>query len=222
MAAHPQRPARGDDVADVVRAVLARTRQAAGGGVELVGGGVDDAVRLLVDRRVQRALRSTAPPPGPADVVLALSGDGTSSTARRVGQAGVWLASRGRFARSIGTRTPAGLALAFGPEVYDAVVRNVRGLDAAIEHLVGRARARGIEPDPARLRAVVVQALTGAPVDPAADPDHAALLRTWLADAGRRVAPFGLGNVRGLTRGRTADAVAAALGTVDVGGLRAR
>lgn len=220
MAAEDDRPDR-DDVAAFVRAALARTRQLAAGGVDVVGAGLDDAVRALVDRRVRRALRSTSPPPGSADVVLALSaGGGPSAGARRLGQAGIWLASRGKVARAVGGRTPAGLALAMGPSLYDAVSSNVRGLDAAAAHLVGRARQQGVEPDPDRIRTAVVQALTGGPVDPAAEPDHGALARVWLADAGRRIAPFGLGRISGFTRGRTPDAVAAALGSVDVRRLR--
>lgn len=221
MVAEPE-PTSRDDVVAVVRAVLARARDVAGGGAGVLGGGVDDAVRALVDHRVQRAMRSTGPPPTAVDLVLALSADRSPASARRLGDAGVWLAKRGKVARALGGRTPAGLALRFGPGLYDAVSGGLRGLDAAAGHLVGRAREQGIEPEPARVRAAVVQALTGAPVDPSADPDHAALARLWLAEAGRRAAPFGLGRISGLSRGRTADAVAAALGRVDVGALRGR
>jgi len=219
MAPGVERPPR-DDVLEVVRTLLSRARGAATGGADLLGGGVADAVRALVDRRVQRALQRDAPASA-ADVVLALSADATPSPLR-VGRAGAWLARRGRAARFIGGRTPAGLALRFGPGLYEAVARSVRGLDAAAAHLVARAREAGVEPHPHRVRAAVVQALTGDRLDPAADPDHTALVRLWLADAGRRVVPFGLGRISGFTRGRTPEAVAAALASVDVGKLGGR
>jgi len=217
MATSPERPAR-DDAVDLVRTVLERVRGAAGGGADLLGGGVDDAVRSLVDRRVQRAIAARVPASA-ADVVLALSADAPTSTAR-VGQVAAWLATRGRVAKTIGGRTPAGLALTLGPGLYAAVSRSIRGLDAAAAHLVARAREAGVEPDPARVRSAVVQALTGRPVDPLAEPDHGALVRLWLAETGRSVAPFGLRRLSGLTRGRTPEAVAAALGAVDVRRLR--
>jgi len=210
-----------DDVLTVVRTMLARTWEVAGAGAGAVGSGVDEAIQALVDRRVRRALRSTAPGVTALDVVLALSGDRPSSVARRVGSTGSWVAGR-RAARAVGGRTPMGFALRFGPGLYDAVATSLRGLDAAATHLVARAREHGVEPDPDRLRSVVVQSLTGEPVDPDAEPDHGALARLWLAEAGRRMAPLRLGRIRGLTRGRTPDAVAAALGRVDVRQLRAR
>lgn len=213
MAASPERPS-PDDVVDLVRTILGRVRGAAAGGSELVGGGVDDAVRAVIDRRVTRALQTTTATTA-IDVVLALSSQGVSSTAR-AGQAAAWLAGRGRLAKTIGGRTPAGLALTVGPGLYEAIARSVRGLDAAAAHVVSRARQAGVEPDPRKVRAVVVQALTGKPIDPVAEPDHGALVRLWLAEAGRSVAPFGLRRLSGLTRGRTPEAVAAALGAVDV------
>jgi len=210
-----------DDVLSVVRAVLGRARDAAGTGAGALGSGVEDAVRAVVDRRVRRALRSTAPGPTAVDVVLALSSERPSSIAGRIGSTGSWVAGR-RAARFVGGRTPVGLALRFGPGLYDAVSSALRGIDAAAAHLVTRAREHGVEPDPDRLRAAVVQSLTGEPVDPDTEPDHGALVRLWLAEAGRRMAPIGLGRISGLTRGRTPDAVAAALGRVDVRQLRAR
>lgn len=220
MAATDDRSTR-DDALSVVRAVLARSRDAAVTGAGVLGSGVEDAVRAVVDRRVRRALRSTAPGATAMDVVLALSPDRPSSIAGRIGSTGSWVAGR-RAARFVGGRTPVGLALRFGPGLYNAVSSALRGLDAAAGHLVARAREHAIEPDPDRLRAVLVQSLTGAPLDPDAEPDHGALVRLWLAEAGRRMAPIGLGRISGLTRGRTPDAVAAALGRVDVRQLRAR
>lgn len=210
------------DVLDALRVAAGRGVQAAGAGAEVLGAGVDDAVRAVVERRVQRALRPTAPAVTATDVVLALSTpDGGGSVASRLGRTTAQLARRTRAVRTVAGRTPAGLALRFGPGLVEAIGANLRGLDAAAAYLATRAREHRIDPDPDRIRAAVVQALVGAPIDPDADVDHAQLARVWLSDAGRRLAPFGLDRVRALARGRTPEAVAAALGSVDVRRLRA-
>jgi hypothetical protein len=221
MATDDDRSAR-DDVAAVVRAVLARARDAASGGAEVVGAGVDDAVRALVDRRIERALRRPGPATSSTDLAEVLGSGGGSAIARRAGATSAWLAGRTRAARFVGGRTPVGVALALAPVLYDAVAANLRGLDAAASHLVARARQHGVEPDPDRVRAALVQALSGAAVDPRDEPDHTALVRVWLADAGRQVLPPGLSGIKALGRGRTPDAVAATLARVDVRHLGGR
>lgn len=208
-----------DDVLAVVRAVAGRGRELAGTGAGALGSGVDEALRALVDRRVEQALRPAAPRVSATELVDALGAEG-SSMSPWLGAGAARLARAGRAARFVGGRTPIGLAVRFGPVLYQAVSGNLRGLDAAIAHLVTRAREQRIEPDPQRLRTVVVQALTGDAVDPDAEADPSALLRVWLGDAGRRVVPFGLGRISGLNRGRTPEAVAAALAAVDVRRLR--
>lgn len=211
-----------DDVLAVVRAVALRARDVAGSGAGALGSGVDEAVSALIDRRVERALRGSGRAVTSDDVVAALNGGGSSSIAPWLGGAGARLAGRTRVARSIGGRTPVGLALLVGPMLIETVTSSVRALDATAAHLVAKARNKRIEPDPERVRRVVVQALTGDRIDPDAEVDHGALVRLWLADAGRRVAPLGLARISGLTRGRTPEAVAASLAEVDVRRLRAR
>lgn len=208
-----------DDVLSVVRAVAGRSRTLAGSGADVLGGGVDEAVRALIDRRVQRALRPAAPRVRADELVEALDAQRSTSVTPWVGAGAARLARTGRAARLIGGRTPIGLAVRFGPALYEAVSTNLRGLDAALGHVVSRARDQGIEPDAGRLRTVVVQALAGEPIDPDADAGNGSLIRVWLGDAGRRVIPFGR-RISGLNRGRTPEAVAAALGSLDVGRLR--
>lgn len=209
------------DVLDVLRAAAEQGARAAGAGAEVLGAGVDEAVRALVDHRIQRVLRPTAPAVTATDLVQALSVPaGGASVASNLGRTTARLARRTRVARSLAGRTPAGLALRFGPGLLDAVNASLRGLDAAAAHLATRARERRIDPDPDRLRAVVVQALVGTPVDPDADVDHTDLARLWLSHAGRRLAPFGLDRLSPFARGRTPEAVAAALAEVDVRRLR--
>jgi hypothetical protein len=207
-----------DDVLAVVRAVAGRGLELAGTGAGALGTGVDEALRALIDRRVDRALRPTAPAVSATDLVDALGSTG-SAVSPWLGAGAARLARTGRAARVMGGRTPIGLAVRFGPALYQAVSANLRGLDAAIAHLVTRARDQRIDPDPGRLRTVVVQSLAGDPIDPDVEADPSALVRVWLGDAGRRVVPFG-GRLAGFNRGRTPEAVAAALASVDVRRLR--
>lgn len=208
-----------DDVLAIVRAVAGRSRELVGSGADVLGSGVDEALRALVDRRVQRALQPSAAAVSSEDLVRTLGSKSSSTVAPWLGAGAARLASTGRAARLIGGRTPIGLAVRFGPALYEAVSTNLRGLDAALAYLVTRARDQRIEPDPDRLRAAVVQAFAGDPIDPDAEADHGSLVRVWLGDAGRRVVPFG-GRISGLNRGRTPEAVAVALGSVDVRRLR--
>jgi len=211
-----------DDVVAVVRAVASRGWAIAGTGAGVVSSGVDDALRVLVHRRVVRALRSDRAMPSRVELVEALDCPAGSVLSPWIGAGAARLARTGRATRVLGGRTPLGLAVRFGPAAYAAISGNVRGLDAAVAHLVARARRRRIEPDPERLHRVVVQALTGQPVAPDADVDHGPLLRAWLGDAGRRAVPFGLDRISGFRNGLTPEAAAAVLESVDVRRLAAR
>ena len=216
------RRAAGDDVIAVVRAVAERGWALAGTGAHAVGSGLDEAMRILVDRRVERALRPDAPPVTTDELISALDTGSVSSLSPWIGAGAARLARTGRVAKALGGRTPVGLAVRFGPAVYGAISSNLRGLDAAVGRLVTRARERGVEPQPDRLRRVVVQALAGDAVDPEDAVEHGALLRVWLGDAGRRAVPFGLDRISGLRNGRTPEAVAALLDGVDVKRLTRR
>ena len=210
-----------DDVLAVVRAVVGRGRSLAGSGAQLFGGGVEDAVRTLVKRRAERALRPGAPKIDTADLVDALDPRTSSTMSPWVGAGMMRLARTGRVARVVGGRTPVGLAVRFGPALYGAISGNLRGLDAALGHVVTRARSESVEPDTDRLRRVVVQALVGDRIDAGAEPDHGALVRVWLGDAGRRAVPFG-DHIKGLRNGRTPEATAALLDGLSLRDLAAR
>jgi hypothetical protein len=209
-----------DDVLAVVRAVAEHSREIAGSGAGALGGGLEEALGVLVERRVERALRAGSPPVDATELVQALGDAGTSAASPWLGASAARLARTGRAARFVGGRTPVGLAIRFGPALYQAISGNLRGFDAAAGHLVTRARDHRIDPDPERLRTVVVQALAGDRVDPDGEADLAGLVRVWLGDAGRRMVPFGLRRISGLNKGRTPEAVAAALAAVDVRRLR--
>lgn len=213
MAADDDRSTR-DAVLAVAGSVAKRGWSLAGSGAQALGSGVDDALRVLLTTRVERALRPDAGPVTTDSLIAAL--DATPSAVPAwLGAGMARLARTGRAAKAVGGRTPVGLALTFGPAVYSAITSNLGSLDASIAHLVTRARASGVDPDPDRLRRVAVQALTGAPIDPEIDPDHGSLLRLWIGQAGRRAVPFGE-RINGLRGGRTPAAIAAVLDSVDV------
>lgn len=204
------------DVVDFLRAVAGRGWALAGSGAHAVDNRVEDALRILVGRRVTRALRPAAPAVTTDELIEALGPRPGSTISPWIGAGAARLARTGRAAKVLGGRTPLGLAVRFGPALSAVVVGNVRGLDAAIGRLVTRARRAHVEPDPERVRRVVVQALAGRPIDPDADVDHRPLARVWLGEASRRAIPFGLDRISGLPRGRTPEAVAAVLDSVDV------
>jgi hypothetical protein len=210
-----------DDVLAVVRAVVGRGRSLAGSGATVLSGGAEDAVRTLVARRAERALRPGAAVVSTADLIDALDPRTSTAISPWVSAGVLRLARTGRIAKVVGGRTPVGLAVRFGPALYGAISGNLRGLDAALGHVVSRARARKVEPDPDRLRRVVVQALAGDHLDPGSEPDHTALVRVWLGDAGRRAVPFG-DQIKGLRSSRTPEATAALLDGLDPRDLTAR
>jgi hypothetical protein len=204
-----------DDVLAVVREVAARGWSLAGSGTQALAGGVEDALRAMVRRRVDRAMRPGAPAVDADALVDALDPRSGPALSPWIGAGAARLARTGRVAKVVGGRTPLGLAVRFGPAVHAAVTTSIRGIDAAAAHVVHRARAEGVEPDPERVHRVVVQALGGGGIDPHGEADHGRLLRGWLAAAGRRAVPFG-DRISGLRGGRTPEAIAATLASVDV------
>ena len=207
-----------DDVLVVVRAVAARGWSLAGSGTQALAGGLDDALRALVRRRVDRAMRPGTPAVDADALVDALDPRSGPALSPWIGAGAARLARTGRVAKVVGGRTPLGLAVRFGPAVHAAVTSSIRSIDAAAAHVVHRARANGVEPDPERVHRVVVQALGGGGIDPHAEADHGRLLRGWLTTAGRRAVPFG-DRINGLRGGRTPEAIAATLASLDVTGL---
>ena len=207
------------EVLDALRTALELSRDVGATGIDLVGSGVDDAVRLLVDQRVRKAMQSAPDVPDAVALADALRPrSSTASVAGRVGQVSRRLSGRFRAASFVARRSPTGFALRWGPMVVDAVRDSIRSIDAVAEHLVARTRRVGIDPDPERVRTTVVQALTGQPLDPAADPDHTQLARRWLRHAGGQIVPFGL--MPGRAAKASSDDVLDALARLDVGLLQ--
>lgn len=203
-----------------MRSALERGRHVGVAGADLVTSGVEDAVRVLVERRIDRAIRHAPTTVDTSQLVAALEPSSSfSSLAGRAGTVGRRVARHTRAARVLSRRTPTGMALRWGPLLVDAVRGHLRAVDAVAVHLVSRARRAGVDPDPGRVHAAVVQVLAGLDVEPEGPADHAALARTWLRDSGRKLLPFGL---VGSGRGRSAADVVGRLVDLDVGRLGRR
>lgn len=201
-----------DEVIAALQSAIGKGRELGSASLAGIGSGVDDAIRRMVDDRVSRALDRPGAPLTEGALTAALAAGGRSSLSRRVSSRGVArLARSARPLRALGGRSPAGLALRFGPALYDVVGEALRNIDTVATQLAARADAAGVDADPERLRTVVVQVLTGQPVDPDDEADDRALARTWLTRAGSHLAPFGLGR----RSGRAAGDVAHAVQTVD-------
>lgn len=218
----PAGAAARDEVLDVVRAVVGAGRTVVGRGTDLVGGGADDAMRMLLDRRVRRVVRTGSPVVRTAvELVGALERETASTIAPWIGAGVSRLARTRRVAKALGGRSPVGLAVRFGPTIHAAVSGNLHRFDAAASYLVGRAVEQQLVPDPVRIRRAVVQALAGDPIDPKTEPDHASLLGLWFQGAARDVVPFGH-RIAGLRPRRTPEAIAAALERAEVAALARR
>jgi hypothetical protein len=76
------------------------------------------------------------------------------------------------------------------PALLASVSRGADELGLVASNLVLRARAKGIEPDPERLRRVAVQIASRRPVDPEQEPRHGPLVVAWLRRAFRAALPF--------------------------------
>ena len=88
-------------------------------------------------------------------------------------------------------RTPMWVIAAVGPALYASVTRGSDEIGLLASHLVHRARAAGMEPDPERVRRAAVQLATGVPVDTGADARHGPLVLSWLTRAFKAALPFG-------------------------------
>lgn len=187
-------PRTAAEVVAALQAAIGKGRELGASGLSGLGAGVDDVIRRVVDDRVDPALERVHPPLSPGELTAALAAGGRPSVAKQVGSRSVnRLVRRTGPLRAIGGRTPIGLALRYGPALYDVVGDALRTMDVVATQLASRAADAGVDPDPDRLRAAVVQLLTQRTVDPGGEVDHLALARTWLGRAGSRLMPFGIG-----------------------------
>lgn len=187
MANDDERPATQELVA-LLRLVLRHAKDLGASGVEAAGHGADGAIGTFVLGRARRAVER---PSADRDLGRALKEPAGGALARRAGRSGI-----SRVARRVGPvarRSPAGLALRFGPAVYDVATGALREIDGVSQALVARALDNGRRPDPERIAAATVGVLGGQLDGSVVDaPDHLALARRWLRRIGGQMVPFGL------------------------------
>lgn len=180
-------------VRDLVRAAVTSIGRAATMSFAAVGDTVEAPGRALASRIATAAVASPHPVAAKADLAAAL--EERSRSPLLGGSTGAALAtkvaSRVGPLRFLARRTPMWLVVTAVPALHASVTRGSHELTLVASHLVHRARAAGVEPDPERVRRVTVQLVSGVPVvDPSVEPRHAPLAVVWLQRALRATLPF--------------------------------
>ena len=205
-----------EEVSGVVGAVLTaagRTGRASAAGLSA---SVERAAHTLTRRATARALTDPQPVADVRDLAKALAE--RSSVPLLSSATAAALASR--VARRIGPlrflarRTPMWIAAAAIPALYASVARGATELNLVASHLVLRARAAGVDPDPHRVHDAAVRVLTRAGSD--ADRAAGTLVSRWMGRAARSTLPFAAG-----VRTPDPEGVAEAAGQVPVSELAA-
>lgn len=205
-----------DGVSGVVGAVLAaasRTGRASAAGVNA---GVERAARAMTRRATASALADPRPVADVRDLAAALAERSpvpalSSATAAALAAR---VARRVGPLRFLARRTPLWIAAAAIPALYASVARGATELNLVASHLVLRARAAGVQPDPHRVHDAAIRVLTRAGSDAA--PAPGTLVSRWMGRAARSALPFA-----GAVRTPDPEGVADAAGQVPVSELAA-
>jgi hypothetical protein len=191
--------AASDEVLRVVQAAVEALGRAGSASVSTVADGVADAVegagRALTRRMVSDAV-STPRAVGDRDTLARALAERPAMPAlggATVVALGLRLAGRVPRLRFLVRRTPTWLLATAVPALMASVSRGADELGLVASHLVSRARAQDIEPDPERVRRVAVQIASHRAVDPEVEPRHGALVVAWLRRAFRAALPFTAG-----------------------------
>jgi hypothetical protein len=216
---HARNRRASDDVVRVVEAAVDAVGRAGATSAGAVADAVEGAGRSLTRRMVVDAVatpravgerNSLARALAERPAMPALGGATIAALGLR---AAARMPRLGFLARS----TPLWLLATAVPALVASVSRGADELGLVASHLVQRARADGIEPDPERLRRVAVQIASRRAVDPEQEPNHGPLVVAWLRRAVRAALPFTAGVAT-----RDPDGLAAAAAEVDPIRLAAR
>lgn len=188
-------PGEDRDVGAVVQAAVEAVGKTGQVSLSAVADAVESAARALTHRMVAGAVSQPRPVADQRDLAAALANRPAGPTLGGATTAAFAVRAARRFGplRFLTKRTPMWLVAAAVPALYSSVTRGADELGLVASHLVLRARAAGIEPDPERLDHVAVQVVLGAAVDPDAEPRHGQLVVKWLRRAGRAALPFTAG-----------------------------
>lgn len=213
-----QRSGVAEDVKNVVESALGAIGRAGSTSAANLSEAVEGAGRSLTRRVTTSAISEPKPVVDRGDLARALAErPATPVIANATGAALVARTlSRFRVLNFLSRRTPMWIVAGAVPALIASVSRGADELGLVASHLAHRARAEGVEPDPERVRRASVQILSGAPIDPGAEPGHGSLVIGWLRRAFRAALPF----TSGVTT-RDPDGVAAVAAEVDVRRLSA-
>ncbi|MEA2972841.1 MAG: hypothetical protein QOG82_1299 [Actinomycetota bacterium] len=180
-----------------VKAVVNGLKAALGKAGSITASGITEAVDAPVRALTRRAAESAvAAPRAVADekalARLLAERPGTPAIGNAAAAAmAAKVAQRFGKLKFFARRTPMWVVAAVGPALYASVTRGSDEIGLLASHLVHRARAAGMEPDPERVRRAAVQLATGVPVDTGADARHGPLVLSWLTRAFKAALPFG-------------------------------
>lgn len=184
-----------DEVRNVVQTAVDAVARAGSASAGALADAVEGASRALTRKMVDDAVTS---PRGMVDretLASALKERPVSPAlaGATVAALGLRLAGRVRRLGFLARRTPLWLVATAVPALVASVSRGADELGLVASHLVLRARAKGIEPDPERVRRVAVQIASRRAVDPEQEPRHGPLVVSWLRRAFRAALPFTAG-----------------------------
>jgi hypothetical protein len=184
-----------DEVMGVVHAAVDVLARAGGASVGAVADAVEGAGRALTRKMVGDAVTSPRAMADRETLTRALAQRQVAPALAGATAAALGLRLAGRIRRLgfLARRTPLWLLATALPAVVASVSRGAYELELMASHLVLRARAEGIEPDPERVRRVAVQIASRRAVDPEQEPTHGPLVVSWLRRAFRAALPFTAG-----------------------------
>jgi hypothetical protein len=184
-----------NEVHNVVQAAVDTLGRAGSASAGAVADAVEGAGRALTRKMVGDAVTS---PRAVGDLealarALAQRPVSPALAGATVAALGLRLAGRIRRLGFLARRTPLWLLATAVPALVASVARGADELGLVASHLVLRARAKGVEPDPERVRRVAVQIASRRAVDPEQEPRHGPLVVSWLRRAFRAALPFTAG-----------------------------
>ncbi|HEY6697430.1 MAG TPA: hypothetical protein VIZ67_04345 [Acidimicrobiales bacterium] len=181
-----------DEVQGVVQAAVDVLGRVGSASVGAVADAVEGAGRALVRKVVGDAMTSPRALADREALARALAARPVTPALAGATAAALGLRFAGRIRRLgfLARRTPLWLLATALPALVASVSRGADELGLVASHLVLRARAKGIEPDPERVRRVAVQIASRRAVDPDQEPSHGRLVVSWLRRAFRAALPF--------------------------------
>jgi hypothetical protein len=184
-----------DEVLRVVQAAVDALGRVGGASVGALADAVEGAGRALTRKMVGDALTSPRAMGDRETLARALAERpvGPALAGATVAALGLRLAGRIRRLGFLARRTPLWLLATAAPALLASVSRGADELGLVASHLVLRARAKGVDPDPERVRRVAVQIASRREVDPEQEPSHGPLVVSWLRRAFRAALPFTTG-----------------------------